>query len=274
VALITAGKLEYIQSLVSRVRELDGLGYRDPASDPDHCHILSVLYTELLGEMRHTTATLLPALISTQVQSLEYPVPDDIHAIAEVRGVLGSVVLELQETLDAQSLDGRCPGTEKLLEILQRRDLHAIGREFDRALRFADTDPPSAITAANAMVEAACKAYIDANEVDSPRNESVKGLWNIVRSHLDLEPSTVDDSDLRKMLSGLVSIVEGLGSLRTHRGSAHGKGPTAGIPDLRHARLAVCGASAVVDFVIRTWEARTGSSEQRISASGVGAPMI
>jgi hypothetical protein len=64
------------------------------------------------------------------------------------------------------------------------------------------------------------------------------------------------DDDLKKVLSGMFSVVDGLGSLRTHAGSAHGHGRLRYKVTSRHARVAVNAASTLAAFVLETWEAR------------------
>jgi hypothetical protein len=49
-----------------------------------------------------------------------------------------------------------------------------------------------------------------------------KPLWNVVRKNLKLEPEQEQTEDVRAVLVGLSAIVEGLRSLRTHKGPAHG----------------------------------------------------
>ncbi|MBE3604007.1 abortive infection family protein [bacterium] len=43
-------------------------------------------------------------------------------------------------------------------------------------------------------------------------------------SNLRLGPFAIEDDELKKALSGLTSIVDGLGAFRTHAGSSHGYG--------------------------------------------------
>src|SRR5579875_2918681 len=52
----------------------------------------------------------------------------------------------------------------------------------------------------------------------------------------DFGPFAIEDDELKKALSGLTSIVDGLGAFRTHAGSAHGYGQKTYRPP-RQARL-------------------------------------
>jgi hypothetical protein len=128
--------------------------------------------------------------------------------------------------------------TRSLDSILRARDLGALEVEFQRAISTVETDPAAAITAACATLEALCKVYIEDEGLQLPGDQTVKPLWKVVQAHLGLDPARLADDDLKRILSGLISIVDGLGSLRTHVGSAHGRGRQAYRPSARHARLA------------------------------------
>lgn len=60
--------------------------------------------------------------------------------------------------------------------------------------------------------------------------------------------------DVRKILSGLGTVVEGIGALRTHGGDAHGRERGYTRLDRRIASLAIHAASTVALFLIETWQ--------------------
>jgi hypothetical protein len=146
--------------------------------------------------------------------------------------------------------------TRSLEAILRARDLAAVHKEFERALQSVEQDPPAAITAACAIVEALCKTYCEDEGVDLPKEQSIKPLWKAVQSHIGFDPAKIEDDDLKRILTGLASIVDGIGSFRTHAGSAHGRGPKSYRPAPRHARLLLHSAHSLVAFCIETWDAR------------------
>lgn len=89
-----------------------------------------------------------------------------------------------------------------------------------------------------------------------PSEQSIKPLWKVVRKDLNLDPAIVNDDDLKAILSGLAAIVEGTGSLRTHKGSAHGRGKITYKLKPRHARLAAHAAFTIASFVLEAWGER------------------
>jgi hypothetical protein len=146
--------------------------------------------------------------------------------------------------------------SRSLGEKLRELSISEIDEEFARALRTVDADPPAAVTAACAIVESLCKAYIAEHDLTPPTSPTVKPLWAVVSKDLRLSPESVKDDDLKRILTGLSSIVDGVGAFRTHAGSAHGQGPTLYKAAPRHARLTVHAAHTLCLFVIETWQER------------------
>lgn len=146
--------------------------------------------------------------------------------------------------------------TKSLRQILMDRDLAGVDKEFDRALANVETDPPAAVTAACSILESLFKVYIEDRGIEMPSDQSIKPLWKAASKHLGLDPASVADDDLKKILSGLNSIVDGIGSFRTHVGSAHGRGRISYNPQARHARLATHASHTLVAFFLETWDDR------------------
>lgn len=151
--------------------------------------------------------------------------------------------------------------TQSLADRLSGGGLEALEVEYKRAYDNVESDPPAAITAACAILESLCKLYLDSERQPMPSKGSMTPLWKATAKHLGLSPEALEDDDLKKILSGCFSIVDGIGSLRTHAGSAHGRSSeqmrTYTITP-RHARLAVHSAHTLASFVLETWDARKG----------------
>jgi hypothetical protein len=143
-----------------------------------------------------------------------------------------------------------------IAEIIEARDLSGLQTEFDRIRENEESDPASAVTASCALLESLFKTYIEEENLQMPSEQSIKPLWKVVRSDLKFEPSVTEDEDLRTILKGLGAIVEGLGSLRTHKGSAHGRGKVKYKIKPRHARLAAHAAFTLASFVLEAWGER------------------
>lgn len=152
---------------------------------------------------------------------------------------------------------GSASPTRSLQLQLRDRNIPAIDDEFARCLENVDSDPRAAVTAASSILESLFKVYIEDNGLDLPSKQTITPLWRVVSKHLGVEPSVVEDEDLKKVLSGLTSIVDGIGSLRTHTGSAHGRSRRPYRLQPRHARLTVHASHTLVGFLLDTWDART-----------------
>jgi hypothetical protein len=184
-----------------------------------------------------------------------------LHSDQErVRKVLGNYGLSYVQGGYIQPL-GATPVSNTLQDIIRARDLSGLLNEFNRIYENLEADPPSAVTASCALLESLFKTYIEDNNLEMPSAESIKPLWKVVRKDLKLDPAIVEDDDLRTILTGLAAIVEGTGSLRTHKGSAHGRGgkTTADKLKPRHARLAAHAAFTLASYILEAWGERGGT---------------
>jgi hypothetical protein len=148
---------------------------------------------------------------------------------------------------------GSSPASKPLRELLHAKDLAAVEKEFQRALGTVEADPPAGVTAACALLESLFKVYIEDNHLDMPTKQTIGDLYRVVRDHLGFDPAQVSEQDLKRILSGLISIIDGIGALRTHSGSAHGQGRRSYRLGSRHARLAINAAHTVALFILETW---------------------
>ena len=157
---------------------------------------------------------------------------------------LGGIVVAGGDALPVASLE----------DTLRRTDLPALELEFRRALDTIESDPPAAVTAACSLLESLFKVILEEEGLPLPQKQTVKPLWAAVQDFLGLSPTTVSDDDIRRVLSGLTSVVDGIGALRTHAGSAHGHGAQRNKLLPQHARLAVHAAHTLCFFVLETWD--------------------
>jgi hypothetical protein len=150
---------------------------------------------------------------------------------------------------------------EALSAMAERIDFDTARRDLDRALQAADRDPEIAVTAACAIIESVCRSILVELGLELPAKQDIGGLYRAVRDPLGLDPAKEGVapeivSDVKAVLSGLVTSVQGIGALRTHVGGAHGKERGFTRIDPRIAKLAIHSASAVALFLIETWQVR------------------
>ncbi|QFT45786.1 hypothetical protein FIU97_04280 [Roseivivax sp. THAF40] len=106
--------------------------------------------------------------------------------------------------------------------------LDTVEREFQRAFDSVEKDPEASVTAACSMLEGVCKSIIATREIERPKRMDIKSLYLSVREPLGLAPDksisqSEIEGDVRAILSALSNLAQGIGSLRTHAGTAHGR---------------------------------------------------
>jgi hypothetical protein len=146
--------------------------------------------------------------------------------------------------------------SEVLAQVLEHHDFDTLEVEFRRAIQMVSEDPGGAVTAGCALLEALFKAFLEEKGVDLPTKEAVKPLWSLAQKELGLDPKDQTDSDIQRILTGMISVVDGIGALRTHAGSAHGGGKLRYRVKPRHARLLINSAHTLALFLIETWKKR------------------
>ena len=154
--------------------------------------------------------------------------------------------------------------SHNLEKIIKGLDADSIENEFERALENVNENPREAISAASNILESLCKLYIADENLEMPSKQDLKSIWTIVRKHLGFDPQMIEENDLKQILSGLISITEGIGALRTHASSAHGAGKKIYKIEPRHARLAIHSAHTVCLFILETWKKRKEQSAQAL----------
>lgn len=149
---------------------------------------------------------------------------------------------------------GKATPTRSLQELVKQGSLQAVNVEIQRALGNVDKDPLAAAHNAGSVLEASLKAYLDYHEISYKEDtDSLSDLWKKVVGHIGLHPKEMDDKDLKKIASGLNSIVDGTMHLRNKKSGAHGKSEEQ-LKSInirpRHARLAIHAAHTVSAYVL------------------------
>ena len=156
-------------------------------------------------------------------------------------------------------LSGTSKVVEKLASGASNFEMDTVSRDLERALASAATDPEDAVTAACSLVESVCRSILVELGVELPSKKDIASLYRAVREPLGIAPDRSDIpkevlDDVRKVLSGLTTVVEGIGGLRTHGGDAHGRERGYRRIDPRIAALSIHAASTVALFLIETWQ--------------------
>lgn len=141
-----------------------------------------------------------------------------------------------------------------LQETVRMGGLKAIEIEMDRALKMVNEDPNAAAHYAGNILEASLKAYLQAKSIPfNDETATLSDLWPMVRGSIGLNPKDLGDKDLKKIASGLNSIVDGTMYLRNKKSGAHGRteDQTKEIAlRPRHARLVVHSVHTLSMYVL------------------------
>ena len=125
----------------------------------------------------------------------------------------------------------------------------------EEKLRKRDYD--GAITNARTLVESVCLFIL----AESGSNYEFKG--NLTQLHkevygvLKMSPGLYEEDCFKRILSGMISIVNGLSNLRNIMSDAHGRAKTKHYePAERHALLAVNVAKSASEFLYASWKSK------------------
>ncbi|OBU35831.1 abortive infection family protein [Photobacterium phosphoreum] len=150
--------------------------------------------------------------------------------------------------------DGSSAPSRSLSDLIKGRDIPSIESEFTRALANVNSEPRESVSAACNILESIFKVYIADEKLTKPQKQDLQNVWKVVRGDLGFDTKLVQDDDLKKVLSGILSIVDGIGAFRTHASSAHGEGRVMYNLKPRHARLAIHSAHTIAMFILETWD--------------------
>ncbi len=77
-------------------------------------------------------------------------------------------------------------------------------------------------------------------------------LYKAAAAAMEIAPDQHSEQVIKQILSGVTTVVAGIGSLRNSLSDAHGRGKGAVQPAPRHAKLAVNAGFAIAGFLIDT----------------------
>lgn len=153
------------------------------------------------------------------------------------------------------------PGITAVKEVLSGTDTTYVAQQITRMESSVCNDPDLAIGTAKELVETCCKSILRERGVEIPSNVDLPQLVKLTSKELQLTPSDIPDvakaSDIiKRLLSNLATITQGITELRNQYGTGHGKvGSVKGLTS-RHAKLAVGAASTLAVFLTETHQVR------------------
>ena len=158
-------------------------------------------------------------------------------------------------------LEASLPQVSNAKEIAVALSSEYLSRQITRMETAINQDTELAIGTAKEFVESICKTILSELGEKIPKSISLTDLVKQVRSklHLISEDDSKGSETIKRLLSNLGSVVQGLAELRSLYGSGHGKEITTDGLLPRHARLAVGAATTLGVFLYESYQ---GSIEQ------------
>jgi hypothetical protein len=152
---------------------------------------------------------------------------------------------------------GKHHGLDHISDTVNRFDLPELHRQIQRMQAAVEDDPGLAIGTAKELVESVCKTILEQRNIQFAEDLEIGSLVKESRKALGLIPESIPNSakgaeSIRRLLSNLGNVAQGLGELRNLYGTGHGKGGSMKGLSSRHARLAVGASATLCTFLFET----------------------
>jgi hypothetical protein len=154
------------------------------------------------------------------------------------------------------------PGLSAARETLAGTDPSYVAQQITRMDAAVINDPGLAIGTAKELVETCCKTILMDRGITFPKNADIPELVKLTSKELELTPNDIPEKakagdTIKRLLSNLATITQGVAELRNHYGTGHGKAAGAKGLQSRHAKLAVGAASTLAVFLAETHNKRS-----------------
>lgn len=155
----------------------------------------------------------------------------------------------------------KTPGLAAVSAAALVADSAHVSQQITRMEAAVESDPALAIGTLKELVESCCKTILSECGVAVPDNADLAQLVKLTTKQLKLTPDDIADrtkaSDtIKRLLSNLATITQGIAALRNQYGTGHGKHAGSKGLEPRHAKLAVGAASTLAVFLVETHDAR------------------
>lgn len=158
-------------------------------------------------------------------------------------------------------IDGAPPSVALAKAALGTFDAHYMTQQLARLEAAIPHDPELAIGTAKEFAESCCKTILEMRNETVPKNADIPKLVKATCKALKLTPEDIPESakaasTIKRMLSNLATVTQGLAELRNAYGTGHGRHGKAKGLSPRHAKLAAGAATTLAVFLFETHEER------------------
>ena len=153
------------------------------------------------------------------------------------------------------------PGILAARDTLSGTDAGYVAQQITRMESAVQSDPGLAIGTAKELVETCCKTILRERGIDFSEKSDLPELVKLTSKELELTPHDIPEKakaakNIKRLLSNLATITQGIAELRNSYGTGHGKEAAAKGLGSRHAKLAVGAASTLAVFLAETHRER------------------
>ena len=143
-----------------------------------------------------------------------------------------------------------------LHDLAKSLDYPRLAEHVDLLVGSVDSNPSLAVGTAKETIETVCKTILGERGID-PGQDALGKLVRRTAKELALLPESIPDRTkgvkaVRRLLSNLAQVSDGLAELRNLYGTGHGRSGRRGSVQPRHARLAVGAAATLATFLLET----------------------
>ncbi len=145
-------------------------------------------------------------------------------------------------------------------ELVSVDDLRKVGFDYIQEQivkckeKIATEDFEGAVTNSRTLIESICLLIVEDKNPDFKYDGNLIKLHKQVSTILKMNPGDYEDENLRQILSGVFSLINGLAGLRNSFSDAHGKTPRKRYKlDKRHAILAVNISKTISEYLYLSW---------------------
>lgn len=149
------------------------------------------------------------------------------------------------------------PGVNEAKNVLSGTDPGYVAQQITRMEASVNNDPGLSIGTSKELVETICKTILIERSVVFSKNADLPELVKLTCKELKLTPDDIPEKSkavdtIKRLLSNLATITQGVAELRNHYGTGHGKAAGSKGLQSRHAKLAVGAASTLAVFLTET----------------------
>jgi hypothetical protein len=151
----------------------------------------------------------------------------------------------------------------EVTDLVETKELERVSFEYIHEQikkcnnKIAERDFDGAVTNARTLIESICLFILESKTKEKHEYDgNLIKLYKTVASILRMSPGDYDDENLKQILSGVFSIINGVSGLRNAYGDSHGSSPSKETYkiDERHAILTVNLARTITEYLFLSYE--------------------